>query len=273
VAAAPAVGGELGHSQSEHVRIELVADVQSIQPGKPFWAAVRFDIEKDWHLNWLNPGDAGLAPSITWKLPDGFEAGELLWPTPRRYQIGPLVIYGYDGELYLMARIAPPASLKPGTRAEISAEVDWLACAEACVPGRGEVHLTLPVRDSHPEPAQRWVAAIEKTRLDQPQPSSSWIVHGFIEDEERYELEARLVGDTGDPIEGAEFYPYASDVIEHAAVQQFVARRQGFDLVLKRARMSLEFPDRLTGVLVILPAPRQDRKRVALTIDVPLERR
>jgi len=269
-AAALAGGGGTGHSQSAYVRAQLVADVQTIQPGRPFWAAVRFEIEKDWHVNWINPGDAGLAPSITWKLPDGFEVGELLWPAPHRYQIGPLVIYGYDGELLLMARLTPPENLQAGTKVKMSADVDWLACAEACVPGEAEVKLALPVQNEHPEPNAKWTAALEKTRLEQPQPLANWAVQAFVEDEERYGLEVRSFGDAGISIGGCEFYPLQPDFIEHAAVQYFTSRSRGFDLALKRAQMSLEIPERLTGVLVINSLGGE---RLALSVDVPFERR
>ncbi len=133
---------------------------------------VHFDIEDGWHLNWINPGDAGLAPSIRWKLPDGFDAGEVVWPYPSMYRIGPLVIYGYDKELLLMARVTPPADLPATGRVEIGADVDWLACAEACVPGAAELTAALPVRSSHPSPNDRWQSAFEEARRGQPTPSA-----------------------------------------------------------------------------------------------------
>jgi DsbC/DsbD-like thiol-disulfide interchange protein len=40
---------------------------------KPLTIAIRFNIEKDWHLYWKNAGDAGFAPRITWQLPTGLQ--------------------------------------------------------------------------------------------------------------------------------------------------------------------------------------------------------
>jgi len=260
-------------SQSEHVRARIVADVQSIRPGTPFWLGVHFDIEEGWHLNWINPGDAGLAPSIRWELPEGFAASEIEWPYPRMYRIGPLVIYGYDGDLLLMTRVSPPADLPATGRVEIGAIVDWLACAEACVPGGTELTTALPVRSSRPLPDDRWQREFDETRRGHPMPSAGWRVQAFADDEQRYVLEIRSNDPNDNSIAGCRFYPLASDVIEHAEPQQFSARIGGFDLILLRAHMSTEIPDRINGVLVAEPGWDRSGKRRAISIDVLLEPR
>ena len=66
--------------ESEPVKVELVAEDTSIQEGKPFWVAIHFLPEEGWHLYWKNPGDAGAAPDVEWKLPEGFSVKPLLWP-------------------------------------------------------------------------------------------------------------------------------------------------------------------------------------------------
>jgi DsbC/DsbD-like thiol-disulfide interchange protein len=269
-------GARAGTSQNEQVHAELVADVQSIQPGNPFWVAVRFEIEQDWHINWINPGDAGLAPSIEWNLPDGFKAGALLWPAPSRYKIGPLVIYGYDDELLLMARLLPPTDLQPGKRVEIGAAVDWLACAEACVPGEAKVRVRLPVNSSYPLPNDKWRAAMDKVRFEHPMPSGGWSVHAFVEDDERYVIEVSSRGENTATVHSCSFFPLEPDVIESASPQAFTVRHRGFEINLKRAHMSTEIPERLTGVLVSDTGfTRSDgaAKWRAISIDVPLETR
>src|SRR5690349_11855167 len=58
--------------KAAHVDAELVSEVESIQPGQPFWVALRLKMEEHWHTYWQNPGDSGLATKITWNLPEGF---------------------------------------------------------------------------------------------------------------------------------------------------------------------------------------------------------
>ena len=75
-------------------------------------------------------GDAGLAPRLTWNLPEGFVADDFVWPVPKRLPLGPLVSFGYFEEVLLPVRITPPSNLVEGTTVELKALADWLACRE-----------------------------------------------------------------------------------------------------------------------------------------------
>lgn len=260
-------------SQNDYVDARLVADVESIRPGTPFWIGVHLDIKPGWHVNWINPGDAGLAPSIGWALPDGFVATEILWPFPRSYTIGPIVIYGYDASLLLIARVTPSADLEASGNVEIGADVHWLACAETCVPGSAEVSLSLPVRSSSPEPDEKWSTKFEAVRVGTPRPAAQWRVQAFVEDEERYVLEVRSNSPDVVEIYECTFFPREPDAIEHASRQIFTSRHGGFDLFLKRSSASLEIPGRISGVLVAAPGWNAAGERRAITFDVPLEPR
>ena len=76
------------------VRAELIADVASIAPGSTFRLGVHLTMKEGWHVNWTNPGDAGLAPSIKWILPPVLKPGIITWPLPARIMTGPLAIFG-----------------------------------------------------------------------------------------------------------------------------------------------------------------------------------
>src|SRR6185369_2276394 len=57
------------------VKPQLLADVAAVQPGSTFTVGVLLDLAPGWHVYWTNPGDSGLAPTVKFKLPDGFTAG------------------------------------------------------------------------------------------------------------------------------------------------------------------------------------------------------
>ena len=65
-----------------------------------------------WHTYWKNPGDSGLATSLSWTLPAGFAAGEIVWPTPQQLPVGPLMNFGYEGTLLLPVPVTVPADFK-----------------------------------------------------------------------------------------------------------------------------------------------------------------
>jgi len=63
---------------------------------------------------------------------------------------------GYDGEVYLLVTLTPPASLQSGENVTLKAAVAWLMCQEVCMPGEAALELTLPVDRGPPSPHPRW---------------------------------------------------------------------------------------------------------------------
>ncbi len=134
-------------------RVDLISEVKTVQPGVPFTVGVRLQMNPGWHTYWKNPGDSGMATRVEWKLPSGFQAGELQWPVPHRIESPPLISFGYEGTAILLAAITPPKTLKPGEKVILEAKVSWLECQEACIPGEGKVRLELkagPVAEIDP---------------------------------------------------------------------------------------------------------------------------
>ena len=53
-----------------HGTVELISENQSIAIGHPFYLGLHFQLEKGWHIYWVNPGDSGEPPRVTWQLSD-----------------------------------------------------------------------------------------------------------------------------------------------------------------------------------------------------------
>ncbi|MBS0348440.1 MAG: thioredoxin family protein [Proteobacteria bacterium] len=133
-------------ASTPQVEAELVASAAAIRPGDEIQLGVRQKIIPHWHTYWVNPGDSGLATQIAWTLPDGARAGDIQWPTPGRFKLGPVVNYGYENEVTLLTTVTAPATLPAGGRFPVKATVDWLVCQETCIPQQVELELTLPVQ-------------------------------------------------------------------------------------------------------------------------------
>jgi DsbC/DsbD-like thiol-disulfide interchange protein len=154
-----------GPPPPQPVRAELLADVEAIQPGKPFHLGVLLRMAPGWHVYWKYPGDAGIATRVAFRLPKGFRAGPLRWPVPTTFQQGgDIVGYGYEKAVLLAAEIAPPRTLRPGETVELVAEAGWMACKAVCVVGEATVRLELPAAKS-PRPANAAVFADWRARL------------------------------------------------------------------------------------------------------------
>jgi len=114
---APPVSRAAPLVRTEHVEADLVADQAGVQAGKPVLVGLRLRMAPQWHTYWRNPGDSGLPTKVQWILPEGWKAGELQWPFPQPLPVGPLMNYGYEDEVVLLAQLVPPASA-PNRRSE-----------------------------------------------------------------------------------------------------------------------------------------------------------
>lgn len=113
-------------------------------------AGIYFDIKPDWHLYWINPGDSGMPPEITWDLPAGFKAGEVIFPVPEKFIKSGQVTYGFTGELLLLCDIETPKEFYSEAEKplHIKAMIDWMVCRESCALGRSKISVTLSEIDA-----------------------------------------------------------------------------------------------------------------------------
>jgi DsbC/DsbD-like thiol-disulfide interchange protein len=263
--------------KSPHVRAELIADVAAIQPGTPFRLGVRLKMDDHWHVNWINPGDAGLAPSVAWKLPAGFKAGIVQWPLPARFITGPLVIFGYAGDVLLMTDVRVPADLAPGTTVKLDAGVSWLACADECVPGSDDLHLELPVEANARTNQAEW-KQFETTSERLPGHTVTWNIDAYVEESNTLvlEIQSGTGGDT--PLQDAFFFPYDPGLIENAMPQVLSLHPGGtgqgvYQLRIARARMPVGDLRQVYGLLVASSGLSAGDGPAAIEINVPLTRR
>jgi DsbC/DsbD-like thiol-disulfide interchange protein len=156
-----------------HVTAELVAEQQALVPGETATVALRLAIEPGWHTYWRNPGESGLPTTLEWRLPPGYAAGSIAWPAPRALPAGPLVNYGYQGQVFHLVALTVPRDARPGTDAALAARADWLVCKETCIPEGADLTLTLPIAERAGADA-RWQARIAKNARRPSPRGASW---------------------------------------------------------------------------------------------------
>jgi DsbC/DsbD-like thiol-disulfide interchange protein len=121
-------------------RVELL--LLESHPPSTMTVGLHIELAPGWHLYWINPGDAGFAPEVTWDLPPGYKAGPLRFPIPEKIVHGDIVSYGFREELIILSEISvssPPAPVEAPT---IACRIDWMACRESCVTGRRAVEVS-----------------------------------------------------------------------------------------------------------------------------------
>lgn len=158
---------------AEPVQVALVAEHAELVPGKPEQFGLLLRHQPHWHTYWINPGDSGLPTTLEWTLPSRFQADAIAWPVPRRFEVGGLYNFGYDGETLLPVSIAVPADAAIDSTARIAVVAKWLACREECIPGKASLDIELPVVREAAKPDARWVRQFSDARLMQPQ-ATAW---------------------------------------------------------------------------------------------------
>ena len=217
-----------------NVTARLVSDVRSIAPGQSFSVALVLDIRDGWHTYWRNPGDSGQATKIVWALPAGFTAGDIEWPTPHRFELPPLVNYGYAKEAVHLVTITAPSDLPAGRRVDFDAKVSWLVCADLCIPETAQLHLTLPSSASAAAGASldtEHASLFTDARKELPgtAPATTAEVRG-----DRIVLTlGKDWGGTLAQIQSLAFFPYDDGVIEYAAPQTVTRGTGALELAIK----------------------------------------
>ncbi len=230
-----------------HAKLELIAEESSIAPGKRFWLGLRFELEKQWHIYWVNPGDSGGPPQIQWDLPAGYRAGSIEWPYPMRLGGGTIVDYGYEDEVLLLLPVLPPANAQPGGTATLGANVKFLICSDICIPGQAHLTLSLPIGSGAPGPASGRQGLFRDARERLPRKAPP-----------RWKTQATSEGDhfvltveTGAREEKAIFFPLEAQQIENAAPQTATPLARGARLLLRKSDQLLKPIRTLRGVLVL----------------------
>ena len=167
----PGPGGPYGDG---HARLRLLSEETSLVPGDTLHLGVSFEIEPGWHLYWNGRNDTGLPISVELRLPEGYTAGDILWPAPERHlSPGNILDHVYHDEVTLIVPVAVPQDATPGRAVRISALVNWLVCKDVCLPAHAEVSVTVPPRRPDPDAAPRFEAA--RSRLPRPLPPDAGI--------------------------------------------------------------------------------------------------
>jgi len=269
---APTPASSQGEDTSPHSDVRLVPEVTGIQPGTPFTVAVFFEMEPGWHNYWRNAGDSGLPTKVEWELPEGFRAGEIQWPYPKKIVAFPLVDYGYSHEVALLVDITPPANLTTGSSVTLAAHVDWLICRDICLPAYQHVEVELPVLDSPPPPDPNTAQLFARTREHLPRTADAW------EQEAEVTPEGYRLRLTRDPADGpfpdsVYFFAGQKSVLAHSKPQTLGREGNTLTLDLPGSPYATQPTHVLQGVLMALGDQGWtggDEELHALAVDVPV---
>lgn len=227
-----------------HSRIELFSETPHAKPDANLWFAVRISPREGWHAYWKNAGNSGAAPIFDWFMTSG-EAGDPHFPVPRRLPVGPLMNYGYNGDvLFLFEHRAPSSGALEGTL-----EAEWLVCEVECVPQLATFDFAVPVNNIvEPEIDSRMAALFAKARESLPEPSF-WDAALAVSDTASH-LTVFMDETEAEKVETAYFFPAGIGVADYAAEQTVSTSEAGLLLTISRPSGSPDVTN-AEGVLVM----------------------
>jgi thiol:disulfide interchange protein DsbD len=243
-AAASPAAAQIDSLPKVHVR--LIAERDTVAPGSTVTVALEENIREGWHTYWINPGDAGAPTEIQWTLPQGWRADPIQWPYPGRLPVPPFMNYGYEGTVWLLAKLHVPADAPPGD-VTLKAAANWLVCKEVCVPEDTTLTLPLHVGGSQLFVDRDLIARFAAARAKLPVMSPWPLVYRLGNTLDLFVASPQLA--SARPT-AAEFFPFASGEIKSTAQQSLGFASGG--LVL-RMTPSKKFKGgaTLSGVLVL----------------------
>lgn len=105
---------------------------------------VRFEVEHQWHMYWMNPGESGAPPSARASLPSGWRLGQPIWPRPRLQQTDGEALFVHEGN---WGWIIPVESDAVGAVPDFPVQLDlnWMVCKRTCTVGKTSVRVPAPV--------------------------------------------------------------------------------------------------------------------------------
>ncbi len=235
--------GGPGPVKAEHLTAEMTSLRPQIAAGGTVKAGLVLAMEDHWHVYWQNAGDSGEPPKITWTLPAGITADPMQFPPPQRLPLGPLMDFGYEGQVAFPVLLHAAAGLKPG-RVHLDAKVSWLVCAAQCLPGKAHLGLDLDVVPG-PLPDPPVVGALGAAIKSLPQPLPTNMSASAVGGSKAIAVTVK----TDSVQKDVEFYPFDQDQIENAAPQGVEESKDGLRVVLTRASDAAALPRTLHGLL------------------------
>ncbi|MEZ5483711.1 MAG: protein-disulfide reductase DsbD family protein [Lysobacteraceae bacterium] len=249
--------------RGDHSQAMLVSTGESASPGQALSVVLRLTHDDGWHSYWINPGDSGLATRLRWRLPDGWQAGELGWPTPVRFELDGIHNFGYGGAVGLPTMLKVPADAVPGETVTLQADARWLVCKDICVTEKAS--LALPVSIGAPastatDPALRQssdanlprIAAVSEGRIESAGQTFDFLLSG---------LPASFT-----PGMRVEVFPRSTQWLSHRPLSAVVDERQQLEFVAARNDYFTRWPEQ--PVLLLKPEAGE-QPAYELTLDLP----
>jgi suppressor for copper-sensitivity B len=131
----------------EHGKLRLISAGQTVGESGTLRLGLDFKLADGWKIYWRSPGEAGYPPKLDVSGSTNLADVEIRWPVPHRFELFGLQTFGYGKRIVLPVDARAKDPDKP---VRVNANVDYLTCADICVPRRAELAITIPPGGAKP---------------------------------------------------------------------------------------------------------------------------
>ena len=250
-----ALAAQSNMQQSPRATVSLVSEYAAVSPGQTLRIGLRQRLAPHWHTYWKNPGDAGSPPSISFDPAPGVTVGDIAWPGPDRFIIGPVASYGYENEIVFPMTLTVPQDARPGSELALGAKADWVVCEKECIPEEGSFRLVLPV-EANARPASDEIRAAFRT-ADARQPQASPWKASVSAGETTLQLRVEGEGISAASVQSALYFPDSWGIVDHVADQALKVEQGALTLTTTKGQGYTPGPS--AGLLAITDGGGQKR--------------
>jgi thiol:disulfide interchange protein DsbD len=271
VALGLAVAAGAALAQAPEVRLTAIPEYTAVAAGATVRVAVRMELPTGWHIYWTNPGESGLATTLTWRTPLDLSAGTAVWPAPEPVENASTISHILVGTVYVVTpfSVSPTARLR---RAELTADLTWALCAATCLRQQGSVRTVVRVdrRAAAPGPVgprdPAWVG-VEAASATLPLTAEGVALRATRSADG---VRLQITGLSGVPPEGSlvTWFPLAEG--QTALKVPIRVAGDAVSVTVRPRDVTGPPPGRLTGVLLGLMVRSGATASRALAVDVPV---
>jgi thiol:disulfide interchange protein DsbD len=212
-----------------HAEVSIIKSEQS-DNSKIVNLGIKMDMQPGWHTYWINPGDSGGVIDIEWTMPKGNTVSEVSYPSPHKIPYPPLMTFGYENYVIFPVTLSLD---NPDEDILISAKIDFLICADVCIPETALIQTSLNTIQSDSE-LNQWLDKVPSILL--PNIAS---INGS-------NLELRF--SFNEAIDDIYFFPKSENIFIYNTDQELIKEENNW---LLRIPLIKDGPSNVDGILVI----------------------
>ena len=212
-----------------HAEVSIIKSEQS-DNSKIVNLGIKMDMQPGWHTYWINPGDSGGVIDIEWTMPKGNTVSEVSYPSPHKIPYPPLMTFGYENYVIFPVTLSLD---NPHEDILISAKIDFLICADVCIPETALIQTSLNTIQNDSE-LNQWLDKVPSILL--PNIAS---INGS-------NLELRF--SFNEAIDDIYFFPKSENIFIYNTDQELIKEENNW---LLRIPLIKDGPSNVDGILVI----------------------